>query len=261
MPSEMVITRSLALVVAMFAVGACSGGSAASDATIGATTTVAPSTTIASSTTAATTTVAPSTSTTTSSTTEPADPFVDWCAITTEARAQFGDDADVDLTDPAEVEAYVEGLTELAERATEVVPDEIAEAWAVSLEISRLSREAIEAADYDMLEADFSALAELAEQEERADAAIDAFNEEWCGIEPTPDDENDFDPSLGSLKDQFIGALTDAGFTDDEARCVFDNYDFAATDTTGEDEAIVAALDACDISPERLLEVVDESNR
>ena len=257
----MLTTRSLALVAATLAVAACSGGSAASDTTAGATTTVAPSTTSAPSTTAATTTAAPSTSTTMTSTTEPADPFADWCAITVQARTQFGDDAEIDLTDPAEVQIYVEGITELAERATEVVPDEIAEAWAVSLEISRLSREAIEAADYDMLEADFSALAELADEEEQADAIIDAFNEEWCGIEPSPDDENDFDPSLGSLKEQFIGALTDAGFTDDEATCVFDNYDFAATDTTGEDEAIVAALDACEISPERLLEVVDESNR
>ena len=97
---------------------------------------------------------------------------------------------------------------------------------------------------------------DLEEQEAESDAVIDAFNEEWCGLEPDPDDDDDdFDPSLGSLRDQFILALTDAGFTEDEAVCVFENYDFAATDTIGEDDAIGAALVACGISPERLLEV------
>jgi hypothetical protein len=235
---------AIAVAVPALALAACSGDDGAADP---APTTSVPTTTT--STTVPPTTVPP--------TTEPADSYAEWCAISVEAEERFGDSNVFSVTDPDLLKAQLDELRRLTAQAGEVVPDEIADAWATTVQMSRLVQEAIADADYDVLTADFSALADLEADDDAADDAIDAFNFEHCGIDITPDDDDDddFDVIDGSLKDQFIGALVDVGFTDDEALCVFGAYDFTAIDTPLEDAAIAAALEACGIPPDRLVEL------
>ena len=180
-----------------------------------------------------------------------------WCAVAVEAEESYGDGFVRLAADPEAVRAYLEGIAELTDRASEVVPADIADDWAISVRRSELVRQAIVDTDYDVFVADFSAVADVEDAADAAETAIDAFNLERCGLElPDDDDDGDgFDPAAGTLRDQFVASLVDGGFTEGEAVCIFDEYDFSAIDTDAENDAVLAALIACDLPPERLVEL------
>jgi hypothetical protein len=65
-----------------------------------------------------------------------------------------------------------------------------------------------------------------------------------------------FDPS-GELRDQFVGYLVACGFTAQEGDCIYERLDFSDPAVmAGDIEAILAAIEGCGITPERMEEIV-----
>ncbi|MAT04184.1 MAG: hypothetical protein CL424_03960 [Acidimicrobiaceae bacterium] len=220
-------------------------------------TTAAPTTTGAPSTTAPPTTAAPTTSAPDAVNPE----FADWCAVAVDVDA-LSDQSDlVDYTDPAAVEEYLDELIPALESAAEQAPDEIADAVSTSAEISVQLRDALAAADYDMLLADLSLIDERDDERSAAQEAIRTFNSEQCGIEFDEDDElddaddDDFSFSDGSLRDQFIGQLVGSGFTEEEAACIFGEMDFSASASMDDPDVLLPIFETCGIDVDRLEEI------
>ncbi len=94
------------------------------------------------------------------------------------------------------------------------------------------------------------------DQSAAAKANIAAYNEQVCGIavDDEQDDSSDFDPQAGTISEQAIAELVAVGFTEAEATCVFNNFDFNDPDAA-EPDVIMDILAMCDIDLERLADL------
>lgn len=253
--------RHLALAAGLLLVAlpACSGDDSSDDAGDEPAAEAAPSQTEPS---VVPTSAPPTSSTTTSPPTSPpttTNPMADWCALAVaiEEVDDLGDE--LSPTDPSAVEEYFALFLPLLGEAVGIAPSEIADAVRTSNEIANEANDALAAVDYDLLALDLSVITARDAENEAATDAIEAFNEEQCGIPRDADEDGSADDELlldqGSLRDQFVASLVDAGFTDDEAACIFGEIDFASAPSL-EDPAVISAIfDTCDISLERLAEI------
>ena len=149
-----------------------------------------------------------------------------------------------------------------------MAPPEIAEAVSTSYEgVVRLDTE-LAAVEYDFLRADLSAIEELDAEMDLASEQISTYNDSVCGIpaddagadataggETSGGNDDSFDPTAGSIRDQTIAQLTASGFTEEEAGCMFDNIDLTDPTLGTDMSVIVEVFEVCGIDVTRLAEL------
>lgn len=186
-----------------------------------------------------------------------ADPSSDWC-VAAQAVEDAGNPLDeVDFTDPQAVEAAVTEIVGLFQAAADLAPPELEDDIALSIQAIKDLEAALREADWDLLEADLSMLEED-EQSIAAEDNINAYNERVCGIaidDEGDDESSSFDPQGGTVRDQAIGELIANGFTEAEASCVFDNFDFSDPDASADPAVIMGVFESCSIDLARLAEL------
>jgi hypothetical protein len=260
-------TIALLAVAAVLAAG-CSGDDDASSTTASdestADTTTAPTTT--SPATTAPTTAAPSTTPATTAPPTTVDAFGDWCTVAADLQAQLDAGDEVDYTDPAAVETFLDELVPALEDAVDLAPDEIADQVRITAEVTSEFRDALAETDFDLLTADLSVIEERGDERDAAGDEVEEFNAEFCGIpvddesdeessDGTGEESDDFSFGEGSLRDQFIGQLVSSGFTLPEAACIFDELDFSDVDALGDPAVLGPVFETCGISAERIEEI------
>ena len=258
--------RLIVLTASIVAVSACGGGG---DSSAGSTTSVAaapsttesaapdttvPDTTIPDTTIPDTTTPGPAPDSTPTYT---GDAGSEWCVAARDVEQASIAFDEVDFADPAAVRAAFEDMIPRMESALKFAPPELRTDVEQSLDSLKLLQEALIDVDYDFLNADLSVLDELDASTQAANDNIDAYNEQVCGMTVSGDssDDGSFDPSAGTIREQTIAELVNQGFTEEEAGCIFDGFDFTDPGFADDMEAIVAVFTACDIDLARLAEL------
>jgi len=176
--------------------------------------------------------------------------------------------------DPAELEAAMNELRDRVDELRDLVPSEIAGDADVFADAILKLVDALEAADYDILNADLAFLDDdqLDEVITAATERIDELTEKRCGVslgisddessasDPVDDGDDasadDFSLDGGTVREQFIEQFVALGLTLVEATCITDKIDL--TNATGiEDDLteILALFEECGISLSRLAEI------
>ena len=180
----------------------------------------------------------------------------DWCSLATEVEALDFDS--IDPFDPEALEVFFDDASSVIGRIRASAPSEIADDVATFADVFESLDEAVRDADFNFLDVDLAAFSEI----EGSGDAIEAYNERECGIEADPEDvdegsneedDSGFDPSAGSLRDQLVTQFTAQGFSESEATCLADNLDPTMLD--GDESAVLAIFEQCDIDISRLAEV------
>jgi hypothetical protein len=181
-----------------------------------------------------------------------------WCAAADDLDDLSAGFAEIFFADPADIEEFMRDALERLDAAAAVAPPEIADAVATSIGGVRALDEAFAAAGYDPLDTDLAVIGELDPEIAAANDLIDEYNADVCGIVTTPDgdlDDLDFDPALGTVREQAIAEFVALGFTEDEARCIFDSLDFSDPAVLDDSAALAEVLTDCGIDFERLAEL------
>ncbi|HEY5664895.1 MAG TPA: hypothetical protein VIS05_12765 [Ilumatobacter sp.] len=186
------------------------------------------------------------------------DPDSAWCDL-----ARGVDDAsdrfdDIDITDPAAVEAAFDEMYERMLAALPAAPPELRDALEVSIEGFARLRAALVEVDWDFLVADLAVLDELGDELDAAGDRIDRYNQDVCGmpVDDEPDtDDGAFDPGAGTIGDQIVDLFVSVGFTQAEAECLFDNIDFTDPEATNDLDQIIPVFELCGIDLARLAEL------
>jgi hypothetical protein len=185
-------------VLAVLALGACSGDDSTTEPTTPGTTgpaattrvtpplaTPAPPTTSAPSVTssAPTATAVPSTTEPVTSLTTVAAATDEWCLRAAELNQLAGEFRQLDATDREAVEQALAEILDRLERIEAVVPAELAADLTVSAEAFRLLEAALSDVDYDMATADFTQLDERRPAIVAANSRIRVYNHDECGLD------------------------------------------------------------------------------
>lgn len=195
----------------------------------------------------------------------------DWCATAEQI------DADSVLADAFagedEARAALEEFQSLIDDAAEQAPDEIlADVNTVADGTDRLVA-ILDDVDGDVADLDAGALdglGSLGAEMTDASARIVEFNVRECGIEVVDDsgsgdgdvgddgnddgsdEDDDGDTGSGSIREQIVDQLVNAGFSNDEANCIVDAFDFSDS-SIGEDlSAMFDVFDECGLDLGRL---------
>jgi hypothetical protein len=201
----------------------------------------------------------------------------DWCTFVEESDAveavfdSFG-------ADPAGLEAGMKIVKDISERLPGAAPDEIkVDATVLSEGTLRLVA-AVEAADYNLLDADLSFRIEdgLEDRLDEAGDNLDVYTERECGraFGSSDDDEGDvgdvivegddadvgddsgFDPSSGTIREQMVAEFEAFGFSSAEATCIAENLDFSDPAVqSGDAAAMISVFSTCGISVDRLADL------
>jgi hypothetical protein len=191
--------RGLAI-LAVLALGACTGDDATTADTTADTTA---STTPAPTTRASTTASAPTTSTTSSVAADSTAPPTtvgpasqpatsvatsvgatdEWCLRAAELNQLAGAFRELDATDRDAVEQGLAEILDRLDRIETVVPTQLADDLAVSAEAFRLLEAALSDVDYDMEAADFTQLDARRSAIVAANSRIRTFNHDECGLD------------------------------------------------------------------------------
>lgn len=184
-----------------------------------------------------------------------------WCLAARDIEASTDELDLVDYSDPAAIEDAFSSIVGKIEGVVGLAPDEIRADLEVSLDGFRAVNAALAEVDYNFFELDLTVLEELDESVEVANERIGRYNAEVCGIEMSDDLDDatdapgDFDPGEGTIREQAVAELVATGFTEDEANCIFDNFDFGAGGTALEPSAMIGIFETCGIDLERIAEL------
>jgi hypothetical protein len=185
----------------------------------------------------------------------------DWCVAARDVEAASDRFEVMGFGDPEQVEQTMGEMLELFELARPVAPSELAADIEISFEAFQDVAVALQAADYDFINADLSGLDDLDGSIQAANDRIEQYNVQVCGFDPALLDDVDagdsggFDPAAGTIREQVIAELVRQGFTDDEAECLFDKIDFDDPELFADTEALIALFSECGIGIERLAEL------
>jgi len=185
----------------------------------------------------------------------------DWCAAAEAIEAGTSVIDSPNLSDPVELEQSYMQANAVVNAASPLAPAEIAQDWNFTVDMFGQLSAAFEDADWDVRRVDASALQGFDFQMQEATYRIEKYNFDTCAIgtdpgeAPTPDDTQPVEVPPGSVRDQTIQGLIGAGFTEEEAACVFDNLDLTDLQSLNDPAAMGALLQTCGIPIERLLEL------
>ncbi|MGI9646465.1 MAG: hypothetical protein ACR2O6_14260 [Ilumatobacteraceae bacterium] len=191
-----------------------------------------------------------------------------WCGLMDEANEVDSTFENLETFDSAGLEQALNRAVDVAGDLEAAAPDEIKDDMKVVADTTRGLQSALEDADYSLFDADLSALSDEAAND-AAQAALDEYSVRECGqpfgledgsgdtaSSGDDGDSGDFDPTAGTLREQLITQFVTIGFTQAEAECIADGVDPSDSDILAGDEgAIIALLEACDIPLSRLAEL------
>ena len=200
---------------------------------------------------------------------------------TAAAWCDFADESDVvdeifsSLgANPSDLEAGITQVEDFVQRLPNEAPDEIKEPAKKLADGTQMLVDAIQAADYSILDADLSFLEDstLDADLEAASDKLDAYTETNCGrsfssddtdtVVPndaageSSDDSDDFNPGDGTIREQLVAQLVSIGLADEEAECIADKLDFGDPAVqSGDIGAMLGVFEECGISLERLAQL------
>ncbi|MGH9133917.1 MAG: hypothetical protein ACRDZZ_08285 [Ilumatobacteraceae bacterium] len=168
----------------------------------------------------------------------------------------------VDFSDPDAIEDAYRTMIDRINDASDSAPDEIRDDIELVIDRSEAVFEALEDADFNILDVDQSVLEDP--EAEAASERIDAYLDNECGITTDSDDSDDTDDSddsgdtgdtgdtgdvEGTIRDQLLTQFTAMGMTEDQANCLVDNIDFAevAEGNVDDPTAFFELFETCDI--------------
>lgn len=178
----------------------------------------------------------------------------DWCVAAREIEVVTAE-ADQALGDPETARRFFADVLPEFEALLAVAPEEIASEVGVSVEGFRRLEELLEAAGFDILNADLGLLDDEVIGSAR-DVVAD-YNEQVCGIQPDSGDSADgsFDPADGTIRDQVIATFVQLGLTEQQAACLVDSIDFTDPNAANDEAAMLAAMQECGVTPSQLAEI------
>jgi hypothetical protein len=193
------------------------------------------------------------------------DPSSAWCVAARDIEASTDELDALDFSDPTAVEEAFRTIVGKIEAVADDAPEEIRDDVRTSLDSFKAIDEALADVDYNFFDLDLTVLEDLNTEAEAAGDRIERYNADVCGIEPsTTDDTGDggddagddgFDPGAGTIREQALAELLAVGFTEDEANCIFDNFDFSSGNPVADPTALAAIFETCGIDPARLAEL------
>lgn len=170
----------------------------------------------------------------------------------------------------SESEAGIKQVESFVKRLPDEAPDEIKEPAKKLAESTQKLVDAIEAADYNILDADLGFL-EDSTMDAELDAAsdkLDAYTQTNCGrsfsgddtdtttSDETGDDSGDFNPGDGTIREQLVAQFVSIGLANEEAECIADNLDFNNPAVqSGDIGAMLGVFEECGIGVDRLSEL------
>ena len=185
----------------------------------------------------------------------------DWCTAAPLIEDGFDEIDNVNFSDPAALEAVYTGAFALLLEIQDLAPGEIEPDVARTVEGFEFLLGALSDAEWDFFNIEVSALATLSDDLELSAFNIEEYNFNECGIGEDPGeppvldstvDEFSDDEFDGTLREQVEQSLVDAGFSEGEASCVLDNFDFADPESLSDPSGLLAVFDDCGIPLDRL---------
>jgi hypothetical protein len=176
--------------------------------------------------------------------------------------------------DPAETESGLKQVEAFVKRLPNEAPPEIADEAKVIADGNQMLIDAFAAADYNIADVDLSFMADsdLEASLEDAGEGLDVYTQANCGRpfgdsdssngdvdasdDAADDDDSDFDPTNGTLRDQLIEQFESIGLTNDESSCIAANIDFADPAVqSGDIASMLDVFEECGIGLDRLAEL------
>lgn len=164
------------------------------------------------------------------------------------------------LPTPEQLEERLTEARSKMDRAIDTAPSDMRDAVETSAEgFDRLAA-VFEAANYNVLDVDVTAMDAIdsSPEYEEANDLVTLYLFEKCGIgeDPAtmvdaPDAVDELDAAEGTIRDQFVIILSTLGFTPEEADCVSRQPGFVDS-LSASDEEVLALFAACGIPAERV---------
>ena len=194
----------------------------------------------------------------------------EWCAAAPLIEDGFDQIENVDFSNTGALEAVYTGAFSLLLEIQPLAPSEIEDDVAQTVAGFESLLGAFVDAEWNVFDIELSAFDEISDDLDVAGFNIEEYNFAECGIgedpgePPAGDSASDSagdsigeDPATdlefdGTLREQIEQSFVDAGFTDDEATCVMDNFDFTDQEALADPTNILGVFRDCDIPLDRL---------
>ena len=188
----------------------------------------------------------------------------DWCSAADAVENGTSAIENVDFADPEALETTYTGVLAVVTASARLAPPEIAGDVETSIGGFRLLTEALEEAEWNFFDLDLGIINDLDAEMQTATYNIERYNFDVCGIGEDPGEaptaeELEADaldlPAEGTVRDQAVLALIEAGFTEEEADCIFNGIDFTDPEAFGDVNLILEVFGDCGIALDRLAEL------
>ena len=184
----------------------------------------------------------------------------DWCSAGRKMETNFARLQAADLFDPLVAEPASAATIEMISQAIVVAPDELAGPLTDLRNVQIAIGAGLEAVDWYRIDLDPSVYESIADESVAAQFALDEYNFEVCGFDNGFDPASDPAVAIDDLptvtrREQMVTSFTDQGFSQAEAECMAQNFDFANQEQYAGPEGINPLLQACEIGQDRVQEI------
>jgi hypothetical protein len=172
----------------------------------------------------------------------------EWCTLSTSLEAEFGDAT----ADPAAARSFFDRLDQSLTKASSQAPAAIkSDVETFQAGFAELG-EAFKAVKYNVLDLDTAVYKRLDAEMTAADNKIKAYGVENCGKAVDPADAAEADgatePIQGTVRDQMIAEMTQAGLTADQATCVAEKMTPDLLNLDDTDPKVINLLSGCGVA-------------
>ncbi|MCO4833632.1 MAG: hypothetical protein KC481_08230 [Acidimicrobiaceae bacterium] len=169
--------------------------------------------------------------------------------------------------DPVVLERGLTQALAVMTASARLVPNEIADDLDQTIEGFGALVTALEDVNWTFIDLDLGIIEELGGAMEVATYNIEAYNFTECGIgldpglppviaeDGTTEGSDDLPEFEGTIRDQAVLGLVEAGFTEAEANCLFENLDFTDPAVLEDVTALLEVFTDCGISLDRLAQL------
>ena len=169
--------------------------------------------------------------------------------------------------DPVVLERGLTQALAVMTASARLVPNEIADDLDQTIEGFGALVTALDDVNWTFVDLDLSIIEELDGAMEVATYNIEAYNFTECGIgldpglppviaeDGTTEGSDDLPEFEGTIRDQAVLGLVEAGFTEAEANCLFENLDFTDPAALEDVTALLEVFTDCGISLDRLAQL------
>jgi len=184
----------------------------------------------------------------------------DWCSAGRKMETNFARLQAADLFDPVVAEPASGATIEMISQAIVVAPDELTGPLTDLRDVQIAIGAGLEAVDWYRIDLDPTVYESIADESVAAQFALDEYNFEVCGFDNGFDPASDPAVAIDDLptitrREQMVTSFTDQGFSQAEAECMAQNFDFANQEQYAGPEGINPLLQACEIGQDRVQEI------